>query len=152
MTWWIWIVGGMGLAGLEALLGGELYLLFFGASAVLVGALSALGLLPELWMQLALFSVAAIGVALPLRKRVAARMHASIPTHEVDATVGRTVIAITTIPAGGTGKAELRGSPWTAVNVGVEQLLEGQAAVVERVDGLTLYVSASVFNSSHQGG
>lgn len=149
MTWWIWMVGGLALAGLEALLGGELYLLFFGASAVLVGVLTALGALPEMWMQLALFSIAAIGVALPLRKRVAARMHASIPTHEVDSTVGRTVVALTSIPAGGKGKAELRGSPWTAVNVGTEQLAEGQAAVVERVDGLTLYVSAPTNNPSN---
>ena len=142
MTWWMWIVGGMALAGLEALLGGELYLLFFGASGVLVGTLTAIGLLPEMWMQLALFSVAAIGVALPLRKRVADRMHASIPNKEVDATVGQTAIAIHAIAGGAKGKAELRGSPWTAVNLGAETLEAGQAAVVERVDGLTLHIRA----------
>lgn len=142
----------MALAGLEALLGGELYLLFFGASAILVGVLSAAGFLPEIWMQLALFSVAAIGVALPLRKKVSARMHASIPDKEIDATVGQSATAIAVIAPGGKGKAELRGSPWSAVNLGATQLETGQSAVVERVEGLTLYIRASGADASNQGG
>lgn len=152
MTWWIWIAVGIALAGVEALVGGELYLLFFGAAGVLVGMLAAMGLLPEVWMQLAVFSVAAVGVALPLRNKVTARMHASAPNREVDATVGQTARAIGAIAPGATGKAELRGSPWTAVNLGSLPLEPEQAAIVERVEGLTLYLRAPQANQSNQGG
>jgi membrane protein implicated in regulation of membrane protease activity len=37
----------------------------------------------------------------------------------------------------------MRGSTWTARNVGETQLLKGQRCVVEKVVGLTLYVRAS---------
>jgi len=152
MTWWMWIVGGIALAGLEALLGGELYLLFFGAAGVLVGALTALGVLPEVWMQLAVFSIAAVGVALPLRNKVTKRMYASMPNREVDATVGQSALAIGSIGPGETGKAELRGSPWTAVNLGATPLEPGQAAIVERVEGLTLFIRSPLGTQSNQGG
>ncbi|MBI1356489.1 MAG: NfeD family protein [Acidobacteria bacterium] len=140
MSWWIWIVAGLCLAGLEALLGGELYLLFFGAAGVLVGALTALGVLPAAWMQLAAFSVAAVGVALPLRNKISERLKARIPSREIDATVGAEALVLDTIAPGDRGKAELRGSPWTAENVGEAPLAAGQRAVVERLEGLTLFL------------
>jgi membrane protein implicated in regulation of membrane protease activity len=40
------------------------------------------------------------------------------------------------------GTAELRGTSWTARNIGPAPLANGQRCKVQRVDGLMLYVKA----------
>ncbi len=152
MTWWMWIAGAIAFAILEALTGAEMYMLLLGAAAFLVGVLAGLGLLPELWMQLAAFSAASAALIVPIRRKLTERMKAGMPNKEVDATVGRTVIAIDPMAAGGRGRAELRGSPWSAVNVGDESLAPGALATVERVEGLTLYIRPEQAVPSKQGG
>ena len=44
MAWWIWVLGGLVLLLAEVLTPGGFFVVFFGAGAILVGALKAAGL------------------------------------------------------------------------------------------------------------
>jgi len=46
------------------------------------------------------------------------------------------------VAPGGVGKAEMRGTPWTARTNGGAALSPGQRCRVERVEGLTLWLRA----------
>jgi inner membrane protein len=72
-----------------------------------------------------------------------ARINDGPKTHaDVDSMVGEVAIALEALPAGATGKAELRGTPWTTKNVGPTAFLKGQRGKVTNVDGLTLWITA----------
>ena len=60
----------------------------------------------------------------------------------VDTLIGERALAIDDMPVAGFGKAEMRGSTWSARNVGETPLVRGQRCVVERVEGLLLHVRA----------
>jgi membrane protein implicated in regulation of membrane protease activity len=61
---------------------------------------------------------------------------------EVDTLVGETAVIIEEIPSRGVGKAEMRGTSWSAHNISEQSLARGQRCRVERVEGLTIYVRA----------
>jgi membrane protein implicated in regulation of membrane protease activity len=58
----------------------------------------------------------------------------------VDSLVGEAATASEDIPSGGVGKAELRGTTWTARNSGTALLAKNTRCRVERVDGLTIWI------------
>ncbi|MBU6434571.1 MAG: NfeD family protein, partial [Nitrospirae bacterium] len=60
----------------------------------------------------------------------------------VDSMGGETAIPLEDLAPGGTGKAELRGTTWTAHNAGPALLKKSQRCKVERVEGLTLWITA----------
>jgi inner membrane protein len=137
MEWWLWILLGLGLLVVEMVTPGGLFALFFGLSALLVAGLSALDLGPA-WLHWLLFAaLGVLGVAL-LRQRLRDRIDTRrIP---VDTLVGEVAIPLEDLAARATGKAELRGTSWTARNSGDAPLACGQRCKVERVDGLTLWI------------
>lgn len=143
MDWWIWIVLGFVLLLLEMATPGGFYFIFLGASALLVGALTLVGLISEPWMEWVLFSAFAAGTTGILRQRLLKRFGPEIPAHEVDTLVGEVATALEGIEPGAVGKAELRGTSWSACNAGSKGLRAGQRCRVERVDGLTLFVRAA---------
>jgi inner membrane protein len=55
MTWWWWTLVGLGLLLVEIVTPGGLFALFFGAGALAVGALVAVGLGGPAWFQWLLF-------------------------------------------------------------------------------------------------
>lgn len=139
MTWWYWLLLGLILAGAEMLAPGGFYLLFFGISALVVGALAGTGVIQADWLQWLLFSGLAI-VSLLLFRGPLLRMSQGHKSHPVDTMVGETAILLDALPPGQIGKAELRGTTWNARNAGAAHLAKGQSAKVERVDGLTLWL------------
>ncbi|MCI0625186.1 MAG: NfeD family protein [Acidobacteria bacterium] len=142
MLWWIWILLGFFLLLVELLTPGGLYLLFFGAAAIIVGMLGGLSLSGPPWMQWLMFSVLSI-VALSLfRRPLMKRLRPATQGKEVDSLVGETALVLEDMAIDAIGKAELRGSAWSARNVGGNPLARGQRCTVERVDGLMLYVRA----------
>jgi membrane protein implicated in regulation of membrane protease activity len=141
--WWIWLLLGLLLAGLELITPGGLYLLFFGIAAVLVGLLSAMSLVQPLWLQVLLFTVLALLALGLFRRALLAKLRRDAPDSVVDGLVGQTAVALEDIPGNGEGRVELRGSAWHARNVGDLHLSVGQGGTVERVDGLTLWVHGS---------
>lgn len=143
MVWWYWMVLGLILLGAEMTTPGGFYILFFGLSALLVGALAGLDIVLMEWMQWLLFSVIAIGSLLVFRGPLLARINDGRTSHaNIDSMIGEVAVALEPLPAGGTGKAELRGSTWTTKNVGPTAFDKGQRGRVTKVDGFTLWIIA----------
>ena len=107
MAWWIWIAAGVVLAGLEMLAGGELWLLFAGVAAIVVGLLAGVGV-TGLGAQLLVFSVLAVS-AFFLRRRLLKPTGAEPVGSE--SLVGELGTATSPILPGKTGDAEFRGLP-----------------------------------------
>src|SRR6185436_14349625 len=99
MTWWAWLILGFALMGAEVLSTG-LFLLFFGISAVLVGALSWAGLGGPAWVEWLLFSVLSIGSVGLFRKPLLARLRLN-ERKELDTMVGEEARAVEDIPPSG---------------------------------------------------
>jgi len=141
MVWWYWIFLGLALAGAELVSPGGFYLLFFGIAALMVGALVAMNVVQAEWLQWLLFSILAVLSLLLLRRPLIQLTHGH-PPQDMDSMVGESAILLEELQPGYTGKAELRGSTWSARNVGAAPLPSGQRATVTKVDGLVLWVKS----------
>ena len=148
MDWWMWFVLGLALLTLEMATPGGFYFVFFGASAFVVAILDLTGIVDSAWMEWMLFSIFAAVATTLFRQRVLSRFGPRMPNGEVDTLIGEVATALEGIQPGAVGKAELRGSSWTAFNAGNRQLERGQRCRVERVDGLTLFIRAAEPGSS----
>ncbi len=143
MMWWIWVLTGLALLGLEALIPGGIIMVFFGVAALLVGGLSAAGMGGPLWVQGLLFSAVSIVSLLTLRSPIMRWMNRGTEQSEsIDSLLGQQVLALEDLAPGAVGKAELRGSSWTAENIGDRILARDQHGIVERIEGLKLFVRA----------
>lgn len=72
-TWWVWIVGGFALGGLEALAPGYVFL-GFAVGAVVTGVLIGLGLLGgSLPVALLVFALASLAAWVALRQALGRR-------------------------------------------------------------------------------
>jgi membrane protein implicated in regulation of membrane protease activity len=142
MIWWGWVLSGIALLAFEVATPGGLFALFFGVGALLVAPLAALGL-PEAvqWFAFSILSLVGMGTLRgPLLRRLGARPP---PSAEIAGElVGEQAVLTDDLPAGGEGKAELRGTPWTVRAASGIPLARGQRCRVERVEGLTLWVRA----------
>ena len=143
MIWWYWMFLGLVLLGIEMITPGGFYILFFGLAALIVGSLTWLGFAQAEWLQWLLFSGLAILSLLVFRGPLLAwinRHDKDLPA--VDSLAGESAIPIEDLLPGATGKAELRGTSWTAHNAGTVPLTKGQRCTVKRVEGLTIWISA----------
>ena len=139
MTWWLWVLIGIGLLVVELATPGGLFALFFGVAAFVVAPLAALGVSPVVqWLGFTAVSLVLLAtLRRPIQARLVARAHPPI-----DSIVGEEVLLLGDVPVGGEGKAELRGVPWIARAASGLALQKGQRCTVERVDGVTLWVRA----------
>ena len=143
MAWWIWVLAGLVLLGLELGTPGGFFLAFFGVAALVVGALAAAGLVEPVWLQWLLFSVLSVASVLLFRKPMLTWMKRHEPVRpDVDSLVGAEAVLTEDLPAGGVGKAELRGTSWNVRARAAGPIARGQRVQVEEVDGLTLWVKA----------
>ena len=141
MLWWLWVLLGLGLLGLEIVTPGGFFVLFFGCGALVVGALTGAGLLHSTWVQWLLFSALSIVSLLLFRGPLLRRFQPQgTGSHLVDSLVGETAVAMEEIGAGAIGKVELRGASWSARNLEAATLPRGRRVRVEQVQGLTLSV------------
>lgn len=141
MAWWLWVVFGFALLACELLTPGGFYFLFFGLGAIAVGLLVWVGALGPAWLQWLLFSLISLVCLFPLRGRLLRWMRSDedVP---IDTLVGQSALLLDDLPPGELGKAELRGSAWSARNAGERPLRKGERGRVTRVEGLTLWVRA----------
>jgi membrane protein implicated in regulation of membrane protease activity len=140
MEWWAWIaVGAILLVSELAFVDAQFYLVFVGASALVVGFLDLAGLLPAVWMQWLLFSALAAFSMVTFRRRIYDRMRRKLPDMK-QGPVGETVVLPAALPPGETCRLEYCGSSWNAVNGGKSPIAAGQRARIDRVNGLTLVV------------
>lgn len=137
--WWAWIVLGLVLLGLELTLG-TFYLLFLGLAAIVVGLLAVFGADGPAWLEWLLFILLSGGLMLLFRRPLLGRFTVKSDSRDIDKLVGQTAVVTESMAPGGIGKVEMRGSSWSAQNAGTETLALGQRCVVERVQGLMLWV------------
>jgi membrane protein implicated in regulation of membrane protease activity len=140
MEWWAWIaVGAILLVSEMAFVDAQFYLVFVGASALVVGFLDLAGLLPAVWMQWLLFSALAAFSMVTFRQRIYDRMRRKLPSMQ-QGPAGETVVLPAELKPGETCRLEYCGSSWNAVNGGKSLIAAGQRARIDRVNGLTLVV------------
>jgi membrane protein implicated in regulation of membrane protease activity len=143
MIWWYWMLLGLVLLGIEMATPGGFYILFFGLAALIVGSLTGLGFIQAEWFQWLLFSGLAILFLLIFRgplMTLLKKQERDLPA--VDSLAGENATPLEDLEPGTTGKAELRGTTWTAHNAGATSLTKGQRCKVERIEGLTIWIAA----------
>src|SRR5215471_18232772 len=140
MAWWTWFVVGTLLLGIELFaVDAQFFLIFLGASAIIVGVVGMLGIDLPNWLQWILFSGLAVATIVSFRGRVYAKLRQR-PLANVDTDVDQRVRIPEELPPGKTMRVEYRGSGWTAKNVGQQAIAAGEEARIESVEGLTLHV------------
>jgi membrane protein implicated in regulation of membrane protease activity len=139
MSWWLWVLAGIGLLFVEMVTPGGLFALFFGVGAFCVAILAALEV-PAVAQWLAFTAISLVLLA-TLRRSLKDRLFRR-EAGPVDSLVGEEVVLLGDLPAGGEGQAELRGVPWSARVASGIPLRQGQRCRVERVEGVTLWVRA----------
>lgn len=141
MPWWSWILGCMFLLGAELAAPGGFFLVFFGAGALLIGLVVAL--LPEIpaWAQWAGFSILSVLLLLAFRQRMVQAFRRAGPD-PVNTVVGEVAVALEALGADDQGRVELRGTSWSAKNVGSTPIEIGARCRVVREEGLTVDVEA----------
>jgi hypothetical protein len=143
MQWWLWLVLGLVLVGIELLTPGGFFVIFFGAAAILLGVLGGLGLSGPMWLQWLLFSALSILSLVFFRAPLMRRFRLGESTGPaVDTLVGEVGVVVEPPGADGYGKIELRGATWTARNSGATPLTKGARCRVTRVEGLTLWIES----------
>jgi membrane protein implicated in regulation of membrane protease activity len=138
MMWWYWVVLGLALAAIELATPGGFYVIFFAIGALTVGALRLAGVVETPWIEWLLFPVIALVTLRLFRQPLLGRLRVNERPDQVDSLVGEVAIAIGEIPPGQHGRAELRGSGWSARNVSTSTLSSGQRCRVVAVHGLML--------------
>jgi len=139
--WWGWFIFGFLLLLLELASPGGFYFLFFGVGAISVGILAWLSLVEAAWVQLTIFSIMSVLASILFRKRLLVRFGPKDDDIPVDTLVGEAATVMDNIAAGGFGKVELHGSSWNAKNNGDRALVRGDRCTVQRIDGLSLWVT-----------
>lgn len=140
--WWLWVVFGLVLIGLEVVTPAGFYLVFFGLAAIIVGLLAAFGLFVQpLAYQLLLFTVLGLAALLAFRRSLVNRMRPTVGANaEIDRIVGEVGVALNDLAPDTMGQIELRGTAWQARNVGAKPIVQGERCRVDQVHGLTLHV------------
>ena len=141
MVWWIWVLIAFGILALE-LTAATLHVGFFAVGALVVGILVAAGVDLPLWAQLLIFTATSL-IAFFFLRPVLVRKLKLDQKKVVDSLVGEQALALEDIGVGGNGRAEMRGTTWSARNVGETALLRGQRCTVAGVDGLVIHLRAS---------
>jgi membrane protein implicated in regulation of membrane protease activity len=138
MQWWHWLVIGLILVALEMAASGGFYVIFFGIAALAIAGLHVLDWAGPVWLQLVLFSAISIVSLLFFRGPLLRWMKLDQPGKDVDSLVGDIAVPLEDIPSGAVGKAELRGTVWSARNQAAATLSRGQRCKVVEVDRLLI--------------
>ena len=116
------------------------YLIFIGLAAVCTGLLELAGIILPMWGQWLVFCCACPAVLMVFfRQKLYKKLRGGLPGFEATS-VGQRVTVPEDLPAGGETRVRLRGSDWTAQNVGEEVIEKGSSVPVISTEGLTLKV------------
>lgn len=143
MTWWLWFILGFVLLALEMAIPTGFFVFFFGLSAVLVGFLSAIGLSdwPALeWFLFGIFALILLYFRDTLRDKFFKNFQRADERNDRDSLVGTIAKAKADIAPGEDGRVEMRGTDWSAKNIGTDIIREGQECIVIGQDSIRLEV------------
>lgn len=140
MEWWHWLAVGLILVALEMAASGGFYVIFFGIAALVIGGLHMADMAGPAWVQFLLFSVLSIASLVFFRSPMMKWLQLDQPGRDVDSLVGQIATPIDDIVPGAVGRAELRGTVWSARNESQLAIIKGQRCKVVRVDGLMIFL------------
>jgi inner membrane protein len=141
VEWWHWLVLGLILVALEMAASGGFYVIFFGIAALAIGGLRLFDAAGPAWLQFLLFSILSVGSLLIFRSPLLRWLQLDTPSVDVDSLVGEVAIPVEDIPPGAVGRAELRGTVWTASNGSAAEIRRGQRCVVTQVERLMIFLA-----------
>ena len=141
MSWWIWVVIGFLLLCVE-FASTTLHLGLFAVGAFATAIVVATGADVPLSGQIVIFTVTSLLSFFFIRPALMKRLRLN-EKKVVDSLVGEQAMALEDIGVNGNGRAEMRGTTWTARNIGETALIRGQRCIVAAVEGLVLHVRAS---------
>ena len=147
MMWWHWLLLGLVLIALEMAASGGFYIIFFGIAALVVAALSLGGFGGPVWLQLLLFSIFSVASLLVFRNPVMRALNLTGGAADLDTLSGETGTVLEPMEPGAPGRVEVRGTTWSARNVGRTSLLRGGRCDVIRSERLTLLVKGEEAHS-----
>lgn len=140
MSWWLWLILGLILLGVEVLTPGAFFFLFFGLGGILTALLASLGLANEFWSQGLWFTALSLASLVVFRGQLKQRLEKSTKPGYSELS-GEMATLQTELAPGGTAKAEFRGTVWTAKSKATQTLLPGQSFRVDSIEGLTLWLA-----------
>ena len=141
MPWWGWIaVGAILLVAEMTFVDLEFYLVLLGASALIVGLLELSGLDLLAWQQWVVFAGLSIGSLVFFRRRVYSMLRPSAGHEIAEGVEGQLATAIDEIAPGARGAVSMRGTTWTARNLGASPIAAGARCRVARAHGLELEI------------
>ena len=141
MAWWLWLVLGGVLAAVELLGDAAFYFIFLGAAALLVGVLELSGAALPVWAQWLLFALASVVSMVLFRRKLYERFRGGLPGFD-NADTGAVVNVSEEVAVGGRTRVQLRGSHWTATNVGANAIPAGAPARVVETTGTHVTIEA----------
>jgi inner membrane protein len=130
----IWAIVGLTIIILE-IFTTSFFLLFFGVAALIVSCVRLFGL-DNLSIELLIFALLGGAGLLFFHRRLKETFQASGKKISIDKEKNITITE--DIPAGQKGSVQHHGSPWTAINISDVDLKEGDVAIIDSVDGITL--------------
>ena len=119
---------------------GGFYVVFFGVAAIAIALLRALDLAGPVWVQLLLFAGLSVVSLLAFRNPLLQWLKLDCAGADVDSLVGELAVPLEAIPAGAVGRAELRGTVWSARNPTRIELARGERCRVTRVEQLMILI------------
>lgn len=141
MPWWGWItIGAICLIAEMTIVDLQFFLVFLGASALLVGLLGLAGFALPFWGQWLAFAVLAVGSLVVFRRRLYSILRPPPEDQIREGVVGDRATSVGAIGPGKTGTVVLRGSTWTGRNVGADAIPPGGPCRIERADGVVLEI------------
>ena len=141
MEWWHWLLIGLILVALEMAASGGFYVIFFGVAALAIGGLHLIDLAGPLWVQFLLFSVLSVVSVGVFRGPVMRWLLLDSPgVDDMDSLVGEVAMPLEDIGPGAVGRAELRGTVWSARNSSPGVIARGQRCTVVRAERLTVFL------------
>jgi len=139
MPWPIWIIAGLVLMAVEVHYTRDFTLFCFGISASLVGLMTVFGVF-DIWTQWISFAALSTALLFSAREWLRRKMLSRPGSAELENIIGQSAIPLDDLPAYGFGKAELRGTTWSAHNATQIKILRGQRCKVMKMNGLTLWI------------
>jgi inner membrane protein len=147
MMWWHWLLIGLVLVALEMAASGGFYIIFFGVAALLIAGLLVAGFGAPVWLQLLLFSVFSVASLLLFRNPIMRRLNLTGGAADLDTLSGERGTVLEAMEPGAPGRVEVRGTTWSARNVGATSLVHGARCDVVRSERLTLLVKGEEAHS-----
>lgn len=141
MEWWGWVIAGA-LLFIAELFGVDaaFYLIFIGASALIVGLADFLGMDLPVWGEVIVFGLLSVFSMVLFRRRIYNKFRGVAAEFNMSPT-GDTVTLSESLQPGEKGRADYRGSSWTVVNIDQVELMAGSNVIIKEIGSTTLKVS-----------